>query len=122
MGKRRFKKEETRLPVYNDARRLYEQFCRSTRKLPINIKRGAIAETEQWIINILDLVSFADDEDGARKAEIIRMALDYAYKVMIRARTLRNINMLPISGFSAIVSIEDSLSRQLEGWAASIEQ
>ena len=121
MGKRKFKKDELRLPVYNDARRLYEQFCRSTRKLPINTKRGAIAETELWIINLLECISFADDTDGKQKADNVKEALKYAYKIMIRVRTLRNLNLLPISGFSAIVAIEDSLARQLDGWANSIE-
>ena len=125
MGRRKVKQNERRLPVYNEARMLYEQFCRSTKKLPVNLKRGKIAETEGWIIDLIDGISMADDFDeqsDAEKLDLLNKCIEIVYRIMIRVRTLRGINMLSISGFSAITIHEDSLARQLNGWAASIEK
>lgn len=119
MGKRRFHKNELRLPVYNTVRQLYEQFCKSTRKLPINIKRGPIAEAELWMIELLEGICFADDcgeNEKEQKLALIRKCEDLIYKIMIRVRTLRNLNLIPISGFSALIRIEKSVNCQLDGW------
>jgi len=125
MAKAKYKGDEYRLPVYNASRQLYEQFCKSTKKLPVNLKRGKVAQTEGWIIDLLDNIIIAsefDEEHRKEKLDLLHESSDIIRRIMIRVRTLRGINMLSIAGFSAIAKHEDSIVRQLKGWANSIEK
>ncbi len=111
--------EVERLPVYNELRRLFEQFEKSTMKVPINIKRGAISQVEQWLIEMLDLVTFANNSSGDKykRVNIVQDCSILLDKVKIRVRTLHSLGFIPKTGFSAVIELEDSVARQLAGWS-----
>ena len=108
-----------KLPVYNTVRLLFEQFERSTKKLPINIKRGAASEIEHWMIEVMEKISFANlsTENNGERLRFIQEASDVMKKIMIRVRVLHSLKMIPNTGFSAIINYEENASRQLAGWA-----
>lgn len=116
------KKGTGRLPVYNATRRLAIQFAQSTRKAPVNIKRGAIGECEHSIIQIMDSLSFAEAyPTKAEKLTFIRDAKRTLQFVEVRLRTLYDLGYIKARGYSAIMEREDNVMRQLEGWQKALE-
>ena len=113
-----------RLPVYNKTRRLFEQFELSTRKVPINIKRGIIAKTEEALISVLEHLSFADEAlaDLKRRRAFILASMKVMRKVEIRVRILYDLHLIQKSGYSAISLLEDDVMRQLQGWLNATEK
>lgn len=107
------------LPVYNAARRLLDQFELSTKKRPINIKRGSVAKVEEWLIEILDGIMRANEttENPTDKVRFINESIEKLRTVMIRVRTLQSIHVIHKKGFGAIVREEANVARQLKGWA-----
>lgn len=107
------------LPVYNAARRLFEQIELSTKKCPINIKRGSVAQVEEWAIEILDGVMQAAEaeENSTERVIFINDTLAILRKVAIRVRSLYGVNVIHKKGFGAIMREEASVKKQLKGWA-----
>lgn len=117
------KKGVGRFPVYGELRLLHRQFAMSTKKAPINIKRGAIAEAELAIIQVMDSVSFASESASpVERLTLIRDALRTLRFVEIRVRTLRDLGFIPEKGYAAIMLHEDSTARQLTGWLKKVEK
>ena len=113
-----------KLPVYNKTRMLFLQLEESTRKLPINIKRGYLAKTEESIISVLEHLAFADDavDDPNRRLAFIKAAQKIMRKVQVRVRIMYDLHYIKKSGLSAIMMLEDDVMRQLAGWRNSTEK
>lgn len=117
------KKSVGQLPVYGELRLLYSQFALSTKKAPINIKRGALAEAEHAIIQAMESVSFAaESASHAERLMLVRDALRTLRFIEVRVRTLRDLGFLPKKGYAAIMLHEDSTARQLTGWLKKLEK
>ena len=113
-----------RLPVYNRTRMLFLQLEASTKKLPINIKRGYLAKTEEAVISVLEHLAFADEAmaDPRRRLAFIAAAQKIMRKVEIRVRIMYDLHYIKKSGLSALMLIEDDVMRQLAGWYLSTEK
>ena len=113
-----------RLPVYNRTRMLFLQLEASTKKLPINIKRGYLAKTEEAVISVLEHLAFADEAmaDPRRRLAFIAAAQKIMRKVEIRVRIMYDLHYIKKSGLSALMLIEDDVMRQLAGWYISTEK
>ena len=113
-----------RLPVYNRTRMLFLQLEASTKKLPINIKRGYLAKTEEAVISVLEHLAFADEAmaDPRRRLAFISAAQKIMRKVEIRVRIMYDLHYIKKSGLSALMLIEDDVMRQLAGWYISTEK
>lgn len=111
--------EANKLPVYNAVRRLYEQFEQSTKKTPINIKRGSVAWVEDLLISMLDDISFANsaESDPRGRIDYINEAMGKLGKVEVRMRTLLDLHIIHQKGYDAIIREESDAMRQLKGWA-----
>jgi hypothetical protein len=107
-----------RLPVYNKVRQLYDQFTASTRKSPISVKRGAMARVEDSIIRMMVQLSFADEAESrpGERLVIIRDVIAGMREVMAYVRALYDLRLVKKSGFSALITLEDNIMRQLTGW------
>lgn len=106
------------LPVYNKARTLTLQFLESTKKAPINTKRGLIARTENALVSVMEHLAFADEMMAVptSRAAFIRAAMRIMRKVKIRVRILYDLHFIRKSGFSALMLLEDDVMRQLQAW------
>ena len=113
-----------RLPVYNRTRMLFLQLEASTKKLPINIKRGYLAKTEEAVISVLEHLAFADEAmaDPRRRLAFIAAAQKIMRKVEIRVRIMYDLHYIKKSGLSALMLIEDDVMRHLAGWYLSTEK
>ena len=113
-----------RLPVYNRTRMLFLQLEASTKKLPINIKRGYLAKTEEAVISVLEHLAFADEAmaDPRRRLAFIAAAQKIMRKVEIRVRIMYDLHYIKKSGLSALMLLEDDVMRQLAGWYLSTEK
>ena len=110
--------DEARLPVYNDTRRLYEQVMRSTQKVSVNLKRGAVNEMEHWLFYALEEITNADMfKDRKQRLDCIRRASRYIWQVSIRVRALFGLGFIKETGFSALTNLENLIQKQLAGWA-----
>lgn len=114
-------RRDSRPPVYNAARELYNQIVRSTQKCPINIKRGKLAEIEQKVQAIMEDTAFADEqrENAAARLERIASALKAMNEVRISIRLIHDLGYITRKGFSAIMNREAKVIRQLKGWQRS---
>jgi hypothetical protein len=114
--------EVAKLPVYNKTRLLFIQFERSTQKVPINMKRGAISEVEHWLIEIMDTIAFANLSERDRQARLLYIteAARTLQKVKVRIRTLYDLNIITKKGFDALILLEGNVDKQLTGWERSI--
>lgn len=112
---------DDRPPVYYAACRLYQQFARSTKKSPINIKRGILAEVERLIQSIIEDTAFANEleTDPAARLKWIAAALEKMNRVKISVRMIKDLQYIKPKGFSAIMNAEEKVTRQLQGWRRS---
>ena len=109
--------EDKRLPVYNTTRQLYKQLRRSTQKVPVNVSRGPVAETESLLIGMLDTLSFAEISTKVSRMEYIQEAQKILNRVKIRVRTLHDLGYIHTKGYKALGRYESSVSVQLDLWA-----
>ena len=107
-----------KLPVYNRTRLLVDQFLLSTKKAPINTKRGLIARTEDALISVMEHIAFADEmlAHPETRAAYLKAAIRIMRKVEIRVRILYDLHFIKKSGFAALMLLEDDIMRQLQGW------
>ncbi len=112
---------DDRPPVYYAACRLYQQFTRSTKKAPVNIKRGTFADVERLIQSIIEDTAFANEleSDPSARLKWIADALDKMNRVKISVRMVKDLQYITAKGFSAIMREEDKVVRQLSGWRRS---
>ena len=110
--------ETSQLPVYNKARRLYEQFEQSTQKAPINRKRGVIHDIEEQIIGLMCDISFANEQEKDRRSrlEYIARAAQSIHSIKVKVRILYDLRIVTKKGFAAIILEEENVARQLAGW------
>lgn len=113
-----------RLPVYNKTRQLFLQFELSTKKAPIDIKRGIISDTKSEIIRILEHLSFADEMVNSVEARMVFIedAIRTMRSVKVRVRILFDLHYIKKSGFAALIALEEDVFRQLQGWLNKTEQ
>ena len=113
-----------RLPVYNKTRQLFDQFEMSTRKAPVNIKRGIIARVEESLVSVLEHLAFADRmmADPRARLAYIKAAMRIMQKTEVRVRILYDLHFIKKSGLSAIMLLEDDVMRQLQGWHNKTEK
>ena len=113
--------ESHQLPVYNKARLLYLQLERSTQKVPLNMKRGKIAEIEGKVFDLMCDISDANEQEKDKRArlEYISQAIKRLHKVKVMVRVLYDLNVITKKGFGAIVLAEENVARQLAGWEKS---
>lgn len=109
--------EDKRLPVYNTTRQLYKQLRRSTQKVPVNVSRGPVAETEYLLIGMLDTLSFAEFSTKATRMDYIQEAQKILNRVKIRVRTFYDLGYIHKKGFKALMRYENSVAAQLSLWA-----
>lgn len=113
-----------RLPAYNKTRQLTLQFLESTKKAPINTKRGLIARTENALVSVMEHLAFADEMLTEPKSRLafIKASIRIMRKVKVRVRILYDLHYIKKSGFSALMLLEDDVMRQLQGWYNSTEK
>ena len=88
------------------------------------MKRGIIAKAEDSIISVMEHLSFADEAiaDVTRRRVFIRQAIRIMKKTEIRVRILYDLHLIKKTGFSAIMLLEDDVTRQLQGWLNATEK
>jgi len=96
----------------------------STKKAPINMKRGYIARTEDAIVSVLEHLAFADQMLAFPESRLsfLKAAIRTMRKVEVRVRILYDLHFIKKSGFSALMMLEDDVMRQLQGWYNSTEK
>ena len=115
---------EERLPAYNKTRELFQQFELSTKKAPINIKRGIIARIEQQLMDIMLWLAFAEDDmqNLQRRLELINSSQDTLREVRLSVRMLKDLGFIKKPGWSALMLFEDDLAGQLYAWKRDTEK
>lgn len=109
------------LSVYNTCRRLYRQIEMSTQKVAREVRIVSIAEAKRWVEQIMENIAFANDafETKERRIRFIRQAIAILQRLEIRVRIFFDLGFLREKGFAAIMNLEGSVMRQLEGWEKS---
>ena len=120
--------EKDRLPVYNKLRQLFEQLESSTKKVPINIKRGKIAEVENLIMAAMVKICYADaakdDSDASIKERLdfIDEVQQDLNEIKVNVRLLHDLKYIKDQGFDALAGYEDNVDSQLIGWRNATEK
>lgn len=111
-------------PVYNVARRLCEQLKRSTQKVPVNDKRGTIADVERNIVNLMRISVKANRcvNNAEARANFIRSAQDIILDIELDVRIMFDLGIIKPKGFAQLMRIEDDISGQLYSWMRSTVQ
>ena len=106
------------LKVYNTARRLYCQLDRSTQKATREVRITSIAEAKRWIESIMENIAFANEafETKENRIRFIQQAITILHRLEIRVRIFLDLGHIKAKGFDAIINLEASVLRQLQGW------
>jgi len=117
---------EGRLPLYNKVRQIFDQFEMSTRKNPVNIKRGIVAVVENQLIEVLVLLSYAEEVTGDDCAEGRMDLIDrigaILKEVRIRIRVMHDLKFMKDTGFDALGKLQKNADDQLAGWRNKTEK
>ena len=100
------------LNVYNTARLLYQQLERSTQKVPREDRISSVVEVKRWIEQVMEYIAFANEpfESKENKVKFIRQALGTMRRIYF------DLGHVKKKGFDAIINLEASIVRQLQGW------
>ena len=106
------------LNVYNTARLLYQQLERSTQKVPREDRISSVVEVKRWIEQVMEYIAFANEpfESKTNKVKFIRQVLGTMRRIEIRVRIYFDLGHVKKKGFDAIINLEASIVRQLQGW------
>ncbi len=106
------------LNVYNTARRLYRQLDQSTQKVAREVRITSIAEAKRWIESIMENIAFANEafESKENRLQLIQQAIIILQRLEIRVRIFLDLGFIKKAGFDAIIDLEASALRQLQGW------
>ncbi len=108
--------ETHKLPVYGASRMLYLQLHNSTRRAPVSLRRGKIADMEMAVANIMRDISFANNGDKERRCGFIDSALSKMEGLEIDVRIIFDLGCTSKKGFAAIIRREQNVVKQLLGW------
>ena len=98
--------ETHKLPVYGASRMLYLQLHNSTRRAPVSLRRGKIADMEMVVANIMRDISFANSGDKGRRCGFIDSALSKIEGLEIDVRIIFDLGCTSKKGFAAIIRCE----------------
>ena len=109
--------ETSKLPVYNATRELFLQIHRSTQKVPVDIRRGRVADIKEKVLKLLDSIAYANEaKDKRSRLDYIDGARAILREVTIEIRCVFDLGLLRRKSFAAIMRYEDNVARQLAGW------
>lgn len=110
---------QSEIPVYQQARHLVLQIMASTKHVPVWVKREKLQRYHDLAFDIMLYVSYANlQHTPVERMEYLSMAITALEELKIGIRIIFDLGFISKSGLSAIIKLEDNVSRQLQGWLA----
>lgn len=102
------------LPIYKTTYELLEAVTRKTKDFPKDFKYSLGDKIRSECIELV--VSIYKANSTKQRQEFIQNILDRVQVIELMLRLCKDLRLLTVESFSAIVVLTDSLGRQAQGW------